>query len=336
MQAIAWTNYGSPEVLKLKKFDKPSPKQNEVLIRVYASSVTAGDTRLRAINVPSGFAFLTRLAFGLRKPRKQIIGMDVSGEIESVGEAVTQFKRGDKVFGTAGMKLGANAEYVCLPQTAALIKKPENISYEEAAAIVFGGMTAVHFLKNKAHITSGHKVLVNGASGAVGTAAIQIVNYLGAEVTGICSGANIELVKSLGAKSTIDYTKVNINQKTQKYDVVLDAVGNFSVKKYSNLLTKDGKLILINANLLTILFSIVKGNVICGVAEETKEPLCFLKQLVDEGKFSAVIDRTYSLEQVSDAHRYVDSARKKGNVVISIQPKIPNKSIQPTAKASAD
>ncbi len=228
MKAIAWTKYGAPEVLKLKEFEKPSPKNDEVLIKIHASSVTAGDCRLRAFKVPMGFWLPTRLVFGLTKPRRPIPGMDISGEIESVGKDVKLFKKGDKVYGTTGMKLGANAEYTCLSENSALVKKPNNITHEQAAAVLFGGLTAIHFLRDKANIQRGQKVLVNGASGAVGTASVQLAKYIGSEVTGVCSTSNIKLVESLGAKKVIDYTKNNLTKNSKTYDVILDTVGNLS------------------------------------------------------------------------------------------------------------
>ncbi len=321
MKAIAWTKYGEPKVLKLKEFKKPVPKNNEVLIKIHASSVTAGDARLRAMQVPTGFWLLTRLAFGLTKPRKKIIGMDFSGEIEFIGKDVKLFNKGDLVYGTTGMKLGANAEYVCVSQQSSLVKKPNNITHEQAAAVIFGGLTAIHFLRDKVNIQRGQKVLINGASGAVGTAAIQLAKYFGAEVTGICSTSNIELIESIGAKNSIDYTKSDVLENKQKYDVILDAVGNLSVSRLRNSLTKEGKLILINADLPTILFSITQNNIICGVADESKEALDFLRELVEEGDFKAVIDRIYPLEQVAEAHRYVDTGRKKGNIVLTVEHK---------------
>ncbi len=321
MKAIAWTKYGAPEVLKLKEFEKPSPKNDEVLIKIYASSVTAGDCRLRAFKVPMGFWLPTRLVFGLTKPRTPIPGMDVSGEIEAVGRDVKLFKKGDKVYGTTGMKLGANAEYACLSENSALVKKPNNITHEQAAAVLFGGLTAIHFLRNKANIQRGQKVLVNGASGAVGTASVQLAKYFGAEVTGVCSMPNIVLVQSLGAKKVINYTKNDFTKNNETYDVILDAVGNLSLQQCNKLLTKQGKLILINTGLLTNLLSIAQKNVICGVAGESKEGLDFLRERVEAGDIEAVIDSIYPLEQTAEAHRYVDRGHKKGNVVISVEHK---------------
>ena len=318
MKAIAWTKYGAPEVLKLKEFEKPLPKNDEVLIKIHTTSVTAGDCRLRASKVPVGFWLPTRLAFGLTKPRKPISGMDISGEIESVGKNVKLFKKGDKVYGTTGMRLGANAEYTCLPENSALVKKPDNISYEQAVATIFGGLTAIHFLRDKANIQRGQTVLVNGASGAVGTASIQLAKYFGAEVTGVCSASNIELVGSIGAKKVIDYTKNDFTKNNEKYDVIIDTVGNLSLQRCKESLTKQGKLILISAGLLVNLLSIFRKNLICGVAGESKEGLDFLRERIEAGDIEAVIDRVYPLEQTSEAHRYVDIGHKKGNVVISV------------------
>ncbi len=321
MKAIAWTKYGAPEVLKLKEFEKPSPKNSEVLIKIHASSVTAGDCRLRAFKVPMGFWLPTRLVFGLTKPRIPIPGMDISGEIESVGKDVKLFKKGDKVYGTTGMRLGANAEYTCLSENSALVKKPNNMTHEQAAAVLFGGLTAIHFLRDKANLQGGQKVLVNGASGAVGTASIQLAKHLGAEVTGVCSTSNIELVKSLGAKEVIDYTKEDFTKSKETYDVILDAVGNLSLPQCKKSLTKQGKLILINTGLLTNLLSIARKNVICGVAGESREALDLLRERVEAGDIEAVIDRTYPLKKTAEAHRYVDKGHKKGSVVISIKHK---------------
>jgi len=319
MKAISWTKYGAPEVLKLNEFDKPSPKSDEVLIKIHASSVTTGDCRLRAFKVPMGFWLPTRLVFGLTRPRKQIPGMDISGVIESVGKNVKCFKKGEEVYGTTGMRLGANAEYTCMSENEALVKKPDNISYEQAVAVIFGGLTAIHFLKDKANIKSGQKLLINGASGAVGTASIQLAKYLGAEVTGVCSTSNIELVKSLGAINVIDYAKDDFNKNKETYDVILDAVGNLSFSQCEKVLTKQGKLILINTGLLTNLSSIVRKNLICGVAGESKENLKFLRELSEAGDIVAVIDKMYPLEQAAEAHKYVDTGHKKGNVVLTVE-----------------
>jgi len=319
MKAIAWTKYGEPDVLKIIEIKKPIPRESEVLIKIHSSTVTTGDARLRSFKVPIGFWLPTRLAFGFFKPRKTIPGMDFSGEVESIGKDVTLLNVGDKVYGTSGMHLGTNAEFICLPEKAALIKKPNEIDYDDAVAILFGGQTAIHFLKEKAKLGIGQNILINGASGAVGTASIQLAKYLGAEVTGICSTTNIELIKSLGANKTIDYTKENIEKTEEVYDVILDTVGNFPLSRCKHLLKKQGRLISINSGLLTNLLAIFKKNLICGIAGESKESIEFLKKLALTGNIKPVIDRVYPLEKIIEAHRYVDKGHKKGNVVISIR-----------------
>ena len=324
MKAIAWKAYGSPEVLEVIETPKPVPKKGEVLIKIQSSTVTAGDARLRAFKIPTGFWLPSRLVFGLFKPRNTIPGMEFSGEIEAIGDDVTLFKVGDRVFGAAGIKMGAHAEFICVSENGALEKMPNETTHEEAVAVMFGGLTAIHFLKDKAGIKEGQKILINGASGAVGTASIQLAKNLGAKITGVCSTANIDLVKSLGADKFIDYTKTDITERSgshdnnENYDVILDTVGNLSLQSCRHLLTEQGKLIAINAGLLTNLSSIFKKNLICGVAAETKANLEFLKKLVETNNMKAVIDKVYPLEQIVEAHRYVDNGHKKGNVVISI------------------
>lgn len=318
MKAIAWTKYGSPDVLKIIETKIPKPKTDEVLIKIHSSTVTAGDVRLRSFNFPAGFWLPSRLVFGLFKPRKLILGMDISGEIAAVGSNVTLFEIGDKVYGTSGMHLGANAQYICLSENAALVEKPKNVTHEEAVAILFGGLTSLHFLKNEGNIRKGQKILINGASGAVGTASIQLAKYLGAEVTGVCSTENIELVKSLGANQVIDYTKEDVKKINDVYDIILDAVGNFSLSRFRHLLKEQGKLILINAGLFTNLSAIFRRSLISGVAGESKKELDYLRELVESGKMTPVIDKIFPLEETVEAHKYVDKGHKKGNVVISV------------------
>lgn len=318
MKAVRWTGYGEPEVLILDKLNKPTPKDDEVLIKIYASTVTAGDVRLRATKVPMGFWLPTRLAFGLTKPRKQIPGMELSGEIEAIGKNVTLFNKGDTVYGTAGMALGAHAEFVCLSESSNIVKKPNNITHEQAAAVVFGGLTALHFLGEKVKVAKGQKILINGASGAVGTASVQLAHYYGSEVTGVCSTKNIKLIQSLGAKNVIDYTREDFTRSIGNYDVILDAVGNFSTAQCSGQLTENGKLILINAGLFTNLSSLVRKNLICGVAGESKEALDFLKERIEAYDIKVVVDKVYTLDNIVEAHRYVDLGHKKGSVVIAV------------------
>jgi len=323
VKAIRWTAYGEPEVLRLMSVDKPRPNSAEVLIKVHATTVTVGDCRLRSLRVPRGMEFATRLVFGITKPRCLIPGMHFSGEVTEVGSQVNGFKVGDRVFGSTGMKLGANAEYVCMAADKEMVGIPDTLSHEDAVSLIFGGLTALYFLRDKVNIKHGEHVLINGGSGSVGSAAIQIAKYYGATVSAICSANNQSLVRSLGADDVIDYTKKDFSEKHGKYDVILDTVGNFSFAHCQKLMTKTGRAILINVGIGTLLRSIFTKKLICGTASETKEALYFLLKLVQTGKFVPVIDRVYPLEGIRDAHSYVDSGRKKGNIVISLVDNIP-------------
>jgi len=309
MKAIICTRYGPPEVLQLKEVEKPTPKNDEILVKVHATAVTASDSLMRRSDLPVMFSLMRRLGVGLLKPRKPITGFVLAGEVEVVGKDVKLFKKGDQIYGSAGLRMGAYAEYACLPEaqtlTGCLAIKPATLSYEEAAAVPYGAMIAMHFL-NKGNVQRGQRVLVYGASGAIGTAAIQLAKFAGAEVTGVCSAANLALVKSLGADKVIDYTRDDSVNSLEQYDIVLDAVGKRKTSKLKvacqHALAPGGKYLSVDR----------------GAPRPRAEYLVQLKQLIEEGKFKAVIDRSYPLEQIAEAHRYVDQGHKKGNVVITV------------------
>ncbi|NOQ73110.1 MAG: zinc-binding dehydrogenase [Crocinitomix sp.] len=317
MKAAICTSYGKPEVLQLKNVEKPTPKDDQILLKIYSSSVTSGDARIRRAD-----PYIIRLIFGFKRPRKSILGVVVAGEVESVGNNVSKFKVGDKVFGTTGMSFGAHAQYQCISEEGTLAVIPENMSYQAAAAIPFGGTAALHFLR-KGEISKGQKVLVFGASGALGTAAIQLAKERGAEVTAVCSGGNANLVSDLGADKVIDYTKTDFTQNGVKYDVIFDTVGKSSFSKGMKSLKKDGTMLLASASVGLMLrgaFSSMFGSkkVHSGVIKETAEDMRFFKELIEAGKLKAVVDKVYSLEEISLAHAHVDGGHKKGNVIISM------------------
>jgi NADPH:quinone reductase-like Zn-dependent oxidoreductase len=302
MKAVIYEEYGPPEVLQLVEIAKPVPKENEILIKIHATSVSAGDWRMRK---PEPFA--ARLYNGLFKPRRvKVLGYELSGEVEAIGESVRRFKVGEPVFGFTGFGFGAYAEYICMPEDGMIVTMPVNATFEEAAAgLASGGLTALVVLR-KANISKGQKVLVYGASGSVGTYAVQIARYFGAEVTGVCSGTNLPLVTSLGAEHVIDYTKEEFPQDGVSYDVVFDSVDKFPYSRAKACLKETGIYLNVNKH--------------SGSEKNLKiDDLLFLKMLIEEGYIQAVIDRRYSLDQIVEAHRYVESGHKTGSVVITVQ-----------------
>lgn len=321
MHAYSCTGYGPPDVLKRIEIPKPVPKDTEVLIRTYATTVSSGDWRVRSLTVPAGMGLFARLIFGVLRPRKPILGTELSGVIEDIGAKVTDFKIGDAVIAFPGAAFGAHAEYRVMPQDGNVVHKPENISFEEAAAISFGGTTAYDFLVNKAQLKAGEQVLINGASGSTGTAFVQLAKHLGAEVTGVCSAGNADLVRSLGADHVIDYTTTDFADGTRKYDMIVDTAGTAPWSRAKHAIVQGGRLVLVNGSLLDMVLGPLRAcqsgkRLIGGVASEDVALMRNLIALVSEGQYRPVIDTCYDFDQMIDAHRHVDTGHKKGNVVV--------------------
>jgi len=322
MRAIVYARFGPPEVLELTELPKPAPRDREVLIKVRATTVTAGDWRCRSRIVPEGFGLLAGLVLGFGRPRQPILGSELSGEVVSVGKAVTRFKAGDQVFAFTDTAMGCYVEYKCLPEDGRLALKPANLSLEEAAALSFGGTTALAFLR-KAGIEQGEKVLVNGASGGVGTAAVQLARHFGAVVTGVCSTGNLELVKSIGAHRVIDYTREDFTRSGETYDVIVDTAGTARFSRSQASLSPGGRLLQVlgsGADMLRAPWvSLTSGKkVVAGSPGSSSEDLRLLADLAEKGRFKPVIDRRYPFEQMVEAHRYVDMGHKRGNVVVTL------------------
>jgi NADPH:quinone reductase-like Zn-dependent oxidoreductase len=319
MKAIVFTKYGTPEVLLLKEVKKPTPKDNEVLIRIYGTTVTAGDTEIRGLKFPFAMRLLMRLGFGFIRPRKKILGQELSGVIEVVGKEVKLFKAGDQIFAASAFKFGAYAQYICLPSKYVMTKKPKNMSYEEAAAVIMGGINALYYLR-KGNIQSGQKVLIRGASGTIGTFGIQLAKYYGAEVTGIGNPNSLEMMKSLGADKVIDYTKEDFTESGETYDVIFDVIGKSSFSELIKSLKENGIYLLANTGARKVRKLLKSGQkVITGKSLIYKtEDLVFLRELIEAGKLTTAIGKRYSLEQIPEAHRYIEKGEKTGNIVITV------------------
>jgi NADPH:quinone reductase-like Zn-dependent oxidoreductase len=328
MKAIVWTKYGSPDGLRLQEVEKPVPKDDEILIKIHATTVTAGDCEMRRLQLPLMLSLPVRLYAGFLRPKRiPILGQELAGEVEEVGSKVTSYKVGDRVFGTTGFKLGAYAEYICLPAEpddaqGVLVPKPANLTFEQAATVPTAGFEALHFLR-KADIQPGKKVLIIGAGGSIGTFAIQLARHFGAEVTGVDSTEKQDLLRSLGANHVIDYTKDDYIKNGETYDLIIDVVGRKGVPRRLGLLKPGGYYFLAYAGLSHILLSLwtsMTSNRKLKIesSSQKKEDLVFLKELIEGGKLKPIVGRSYALEQVPEAHRYAESGNKKGNVVITV------------------
>src|SRR5438445_6349714 len=322
MKAVICTRYGPPEVLELRDVQKPIPKDNEVLIKVYAATVTKGDCELRSLNLPLLWRLVLRVGFGIRAPRRKILGQELAGEIESIGNAVTMFKKGNQIFPSTGLHLGAYAEYDCLPEKGLIATKPFNMSHEEAAAVPVGGLHALQYLR-KANIQNRQKVLIIGAGGTIGTVAVQLAKYYGAEVTGVDNAGKLDMLRSIGADHVIDYTQEDFTKNGETYDVIFDTVGRSSYSRSIASLKEEGFYLLGNPGLSQMIRAPwtsrrSRKKVVGRMEPYRTEDLTFLKELIEAGEIRSVIDRRYPLEETIEAHRYVDTGQKRGNVVITV------------------
>lgn len=321
MKAATCRKYGPPDVLQIEDMKQPVPRANEVLVKVIATTVTSGDCRMRALRVPGIFWLPTRLIFGILRPRNPITGMEFAGRVVAIGAKVDEFCIGDEVF---GMRIGsANAEYVAVLQTGAIVLKPKVLSFEGAAAVPFGALSALTFIRDLALLQPSQKILINGASGSVGVFAVQLAKEFGANVTAVCSFRNIDLIRSLGADTVIDYTVTDFTAGDCEYDVILDTIGNTSFSKSKKVLKKSGRHVFLVQGLKQLLQAVGTSmrpgqRVICGIGGDSKHDLLKIKDLIEAGKIKPVIDRSYSLQEIADAHRYVDTNRKRGAVVLSL------------------
>jgi len=334
MKAIVYAEYGPPEVLRPEEIEKPSPKDNEVLIKVHATSINYGDLVARNIrkipprkfNMPFLFWLMARIDFGLKRPKRKILGSEFAGKIEATGKDVKLFKEGDQVFGYLGQSMGAYTEYLCMPEKGVLTIKPVNMSYEEASVVPMGAIMALHLIREKGNIEPGKKVLVIGASGGIGSAAVQIAKHFGAEVTGVCGTPRLEYVKSLGADKVIDYTKEDFTQSGEAYDLIFDVLGKSSFSLCKNSLKQNGRYLLASFKmkqlcqmLWTRIMSQEGKKVICAIAPGSTEDLISVKELIEAGKIKSIIDKRYPLEEMAEAHRYVENGQNKGKVVVIME-----------------
>ena len=330
MKAIIYTEYGSPDVLHLAEVEKPAPQDNEILIRIHAVSINVGDIWARnfkeisprKFSMPLPLWLPARMYFGFTKPRINILGSEFAGEIDSIGKDVKRFRKGDQVFGYRGQSMGANAEYLCVPENSLVAIKPSNMTYEEAAAVPYGALTALDLLR-KVNIQPGQKVLINGASGGIGSAAVQLAKYYGAEVTGVCGTPRLEFVKSLGADKVIDYTREDFTKNGETYDFIFDILGKSSFAQCKNSLNQNGCYLLASFKMKQVfqmLWTSITGGkkVICALSGEKIEDLLFVKELVETGKIKSIIDRRYPLEQAAEAHRYIEAGYKKGSLILTV------------------